>query len=460
MKKIMIIVMLCLLLISLIVGVVLIRNQSVDKNSRGRTESSVSTESAESNVDLFEFYDDEHEVLYVSEDGNDDNDGAFRTPLKTIQEGVDLLKPGMVLYVREGTYNENLYIELKGIEGSPFVISAYKDEKVIINGSGDKHEEDIFYIEDSSYLVINGFYIHNRFESDYPIGILVEGVGSHIMISNNHIYGINTEVDGHGIAVYGTSGKDAIDHLTIARNEVYDCMLGSSEALVVNGNVDGFKIYENKVYNNNNIGIDCIGFEEIADKNDQARHGEVYLNLVYNISSLDNSAYTDLSAGGIYIDGGKDIDVYQNIIYNCDIGIEISSEHYGKITDGVNVYDNYISNSCLYGIGIGGADKENGIAQDNFIEYNTLINNDISIAFQNSMDNIVRNNLIVSKTELIEGNIRDNEVSDNWWYSDVGNNGDFDIFEKIDITNNYGSVMDSNGDYIGYGIRPHWEENP
>lgn len=45
-------------------------------------------------------------------------------------------------------------------------------------------------------------------------------------------------------------------------------MFGVSEVVVLNGNIDGFIIFGNVVCNNNNIGIDFIGYEGIVDKND------------------------------------------------------------------------------------------------------------------------------------------------------------------------------------------------
>ena len=38
-------------------------------------------------------------------------------------------------------------------------------------------------------------------------------------------------------------------------------MLGASESVVVNGNVKGWRIAGNHIHDNNNIGIDAIGYE-------------------------------------------------------------------------------------------------------------------------------------------------------------------------------------------------------
>ena len=48
--------------------------------------------------------------------------------------------------------------------------------------------------------------------------------------------------DAHGIAVYGTSAPDSVHNIVIDGNELYDLILGSSEGLVLNGNVSQFII--------------------------------------------------------------------------------------------------------------------------------------------------------------------------------------------------------------------------
>ena len=61
---------------------------------------------------------------------------------------------------------------------------------------------------------------------------------------------------------------------------------------MVNGNVTNFRITHNVVHDNNNIGIDIIGFERTAPDPaaDQARDGVVSGDLVYNITSRGNPA--------------------------------------------------------------------------------------------------------------------------------------------------------------------------
>ena len=127
------------------------------------------------------------------------------------------------------------------------------------------------------------------------------GAGSHIELLKNNVHHIEQNFEGRdapghggngfGIAVYGTDAKTPITDLIIDGNEVHHLKTGSSESLVVNGNVTNFRITHNVVHDNNNIGIDVIGFERTAPDPavDQARDGVVSGNLVYNITSTRQS---------------------------------------------------------------------------------------------------------------------------------------------------------------------------
>jgi hypothetical protein len=98
----------------------------------------------------------------------------------------------------------------------------------------------------------------------------------------------------------------------------------------IDGNVDGYAVTSNLVHDNDNIGIDSIGFEKVSPNPtyDQARNGEVRGNIVYNITSYGNPDYgKQYAADGIYVDGGTNIVIEQNLVYATDLGLELASEH-------------------------------------------------------------------------------------------------------------------------------------
>ena len=58
----------------------------------------------------------------------------------------------------------------------------------------------------------------------------------------------------------------------------------------MDGNVTNFVITNNVVHDNDNIGIDVIGFEGVSPDPayDYARNGTVAGNTIYNISAINN----------------------------------------------------------------------------------------------------------------------------------------------------------------------------
>lgn len=357
---------------------------------------------------------EELDTKYVSNSGSDSNPGTKDEPFKTIEEGIEQLKPGDTLLIREGIYYERLYIDISGELDQRITIKNYPLEKAIIDGRNKSDSNDLLYLDHVSFLTIEGLEFRNNKDILYPTAITIEGYGESVDIINNRIYDIHTDRDGHAICVYGTNGNQSYHSIRIIGNEVFDCSLGSSEAVCVNGNIDKFNITHNVIYNINNIGIDCIGFEGTSEKNDQARNGIVANNVVHHIDSTENLRYDgDGCAAGIYVDGGKNIQIFDNYIYDCNIGIEVSSEHYNKSVTNISVHGNEIYDSSLYGISLGGAERENGTAKNNYIYMNELYNNAISIAFQQAVDNKIYENIIVSQETIYEGDISNNEVINN-----------------------------------------------
>jgi len=80
-----------------------------------------------------------------------------------------------------------------------------------------------------------------------PIGIFVTGSGNSIRLLGNHVHHLGNDngtlgsfdINAHGIAVYGTNAQQPISDVRISGNELDHLVLGASETLVLNGNVDG-----------------------------------------------------------------------------------------------------------------------------------------------------------------------------------------------------------------------------
>jgi hypothetical protein len=358
--------------------------------------------------------------FYVSTTGNDSNAGTQAAPWRTVQHAADTARAGSTVNVRGGIYEELVSIHTSGNASDGFItFKSYPGETAILDAGHftPSGRQGVLTIHNRSYVRIEGLEIRNFHTAEHrlaPLGIDVGGAGSHIELLKNNVHHIEQTFpgrdkpgsggNGFGIAVYGTDAKTPITDLIIDGNEVHHLKTGSSESLVVNGNVTNFRITHNVVHDNNNIGIDVIGFERTAPDPavDQARDGVVSGNLVYNITSRGNPAYqNEENSDGIYVDGGTRILIEQNIMHDVDFGIELASEHKDRATSYITARNNLIYHAHTAGVSIGGYAPERGHTDHCTVVNNTLYENDTSATgsgeFQmqwNMADNIFENNIV------------------------------------------------------------------
>ena len=358
--------------------------------------------------------------FYVSTTGSDSNPGTQTAPWRTVQHAADTARAGSTVNVRGGVYEELVSINASGNATDGYItLRSYPGETATLDAEhfAPSGRNAVLTIQNKSYVRIEGLEIRNFHTAEHrltPLGISVIGSGSHIELLKNNVHHIQQTFEGRdapgrggngfGIAVYGTDGKTSISELVIDGNEVHHLKTGSSESLVVNGNVTNFRITHNVVHDNNNIGIDVIGFERTAPDPavDQARDGLVSGNLVYNITSRGNPAYrNDESSDGIYVDGGTRVLIEQNVIHDVDFGIELASEHKDRATSYITARNNLIYHCHTAGVSIGGYAPERGHTDHCTVVNNTLYDNDTSGTgsgeFQmqwNMADDIFENNIV------------------------------------------------------------------
>lgn len=366
------------------------------------------------------------DVIYVSASADCNRaDGSLEYPFSTIQEAVNNSVAGSEIIIGEGEYEPFTILEdSSGKEEKRTIIRAADGTHPVIrvpNGSVAENSIGI-NMENVSHICIDGLEI-----SGGTHGIYYESntdaestVLSGITIRNCRVHDVKGV---HGIAVYATNDRVPVTGLVIEECEVYDCRCGDSESVVINGNIDGFEIRQNVVHDNNNIGIDMIGFEGTALHDDSydgniydvdfVRNGKCYGNTVFNISASGNDAYLEegeysLCAAGIYVDGGQNIAIYDNEISNCDIGIEVATEHNPRDNPlfqvtGIKVYENKIAECTGFaGLAFGGYDSERGFTVECHFYQNTLIDNPVQIAVQRSRNNEIDHNTIIGGDTIIE----------------------------------------------------------
>ena len=278
-------------------------------------------------------------------------------------------------------------------------------------------------IENRSHLVFRGFEIRNLTMINDGSGIRILGAGENLEISHHRIYNM-LGADAMGITVYGTEPQP-IANLRIHHNWIYDCEPARSEALTLNGNIDGFEVDDNLVMDVNNIGIDFIGGETDINPDPTlvARNGVCRGNTVIRARSNYGGGY----GAGIYVDGGSSIILERNEVTQCDLGIEIGAENAGTTTENVIVRNNWIHRNDKAGLVFGGFDATVGRAQNCGFFNNTLFENDtlgeglgqlwIQYASQNRVENNIFVGLADADLTYSELGNTNNSLNYNFWYA-------------------------------------------
>lgn len=379
--------------------------------------------------------------FWVSPDGDDGASGSQDDPWATLQHAVDESSPGTTVFVGGGTYEEVLTFSTSGEPGRPISVVADEGQQPVLDGTSldvPAGQSAMVEIDGQHDIVLEGLEItgyRSDVSGEVPIGVFVTGESRDIRLAGLSIHDLGTSFQGrnggdaHGIAVYGTSSTQPISGLEVVDSELYDLSLGSSEALVLNGNVTDFLVEGNRVHDSNNIGIDVIGFEGTASDPsvDQARDGVIRGNEVWNIDSKGNPAYgDDRSADGIYVDGGRDVLIEGNVIHDVNIGIELASEHADRATRNVTVRNNLVYDSTAIGVAIGGYDRRRGSTESCTLVNNTIVRSEgpaLLVQFD-TRDNLMANNVIVAGDShvFVENRYREN----------VGNTLDYNLYWSED----------------------------
>jgi hypothetical protein len=326
-------------------------------------------------------------------------------------------------------YNESVTFPASGTASNYITFQSYPGQTAVIDGTGltcctsnppssGNDTQGLINIVSQSYVTVNGFEIRNFTTSKAamtPAGIWVTGSGTGVQLLNNLVHNVTTtsEKTGNafGVAVYGTQ-TTPITGITISGNQVYNLKTGESESMNVDGNVTHFSITNNIVHDNDNIGIDAIGFEGVGPTGyDQAMYGEISGNTVYNISAIKNPGEgNSYDADGLYCDGCAYTTFELNTVYACDLAMEAASEHKGHDASYVTIRNNLFYDSNAVGVSIGGYSNTVGGSDHVVIVNNTLYNNNTKnqgAEFQiqyhsgNASGNIFENNIVYAGSQNV-----------------------------------------------------------
>lgn len=294
-------------------------------------------------------------TYYVSTTGSDSNAGTLSKPFATLAKGTSVLKPGDILYVRAGTYAENLVDKLpSGTKDAPITVAAYPGESVTVRpGSGNF----VLRIQGAvSYVTIDGLILDGTGTASANVYIvaLSTGTPSHITIRNSEIENAGTQ----GIIVECVPGYATPDYNQFVNDKIHDN--GSTDfnhGLYIQSSynlIDGVDVYRN-------AGWGMQIYMETGVNGVNAGH-----NTVRNSMFHDNARVGGRGVGiGVY--KGDDNLVYNNLVWNNKVGISVD---YGATNS--KIFNNVVYANLDVGFRIGyNAGATNTTIQNNIIFQNT-----------------------------------------------------------------------------------------
>jgi hypothetical protein len=384
-------------------------------------------------------------VYYVSPNGSDGNAGTMNAPFKTITAALNKAVAGDTVLARGGTYHERISFPRSGTSEKIITLKAYAGEKPVIDGSMVTVTGWMAMVTLSAvrYITMEGFDICNLFSSAFntdPQGIAISGNSKDITIRNCNIYNIKNSASvsnwrsAHAIFVLG-NGTAAISGLVITGCTVHDTQTGTSENVTLAGNIDGFTISHNTLYNTENIGIIIAGGDNLNPNGNiatnYARNGVVSDNVLYNIDMSRGPVQNgDHGAIAIYVCGGANTAIERNRVYNSDRAIGLVSESNALATKNCIVRNNFIYNCWRTGIYMGDyLNYTHGGTKNCYVVNNTLF----------------QNNRVPGAFGEIEGEIRLTEYCDsNVIRNNIVYGRDGDVFVHKYTTTGSNNVIDNN----------------
>lgn len=376
--------------------------------------------------------------------GINTNDGRSpATAWKTIQQAASHALAGSIVLIRAGTYSEQVVLNVSGTAAYPIVFKNYENEAVVLDGSGFTSGTMLSVI-DKSYLSFSGLTIQNLTGKDVQ-GVLVEardkGGVANITFRHMLIQGISwtktsstapgSTDNAQPFIAYGKGSSEAaaMTGILLDSSEVRNNTPGFSEAISLDGNIDGFIVSNTSVHDNSNIGIAAQGNYGTSTNPlyDQARNGSITGNTTFN------NLATYATSAGIYIDGGKNITITRNRSYQNGNGIEVGNEQNGSAS-GIIVAGNLLYFNQEAGLAIGGYTTQtsgqvlaSSVHNNTFFQNNSLLDGTGEMVITKASGCTIENNIFCTNTQNLLLTLTPilpqsgNSLNYNCWYTPSGN---------------------------------------
>jgi len=288
-------------------------------------------------------------TYYVSPNGKDSNDGrSLITPWKTLAQAVKTAVAGDTVYLRAGTYPEELISPHSGAPGAYITFSSYNHEHVILDETS-RHSHGI-YLVSKSYIQIIGLEVKGDGVSPQT-GLAIQHGSNHIIVDGVTVYGFQI-----GIHLYSTIDEAPVSNITIKNSKTYSyaagahsyignlpCVGNSAYALDVHDYVQDVIVANNRfafTYDPNNLARRSIAIE-VGSGDMSVRQGAPR-GIIIEGNEIDHA--TNI---GIRPDISQDIQISNNHIHdNGGTGIQLERSADPAIgSNNVVIENNLIENN-------------------------------------------------------------------------------------------------------------------
>jgi len=324
-------------------------------------------------------------AYYVATNGRDSNPGRERLPWRSVQKAALTLTAGETVYIKEGTYNERIWVQNSGTPGNFITFAAYPGHTVTIDGTGIPFDwYGLFNVEDKSYIKVSGLRVIN---SSW-FGILVGGNSNNVIIEKNYTY--NTASSG----ITAWCDIDAnCSNIVISGNEIELAVNGGSQECLTLSGIDRFEVRYNYIHHGSlSQTLEHSTGGEGIDTKVGCSNGKIYKNCVYH-------TYNKL---GIYVDAWdqytSNIEVFDNTVHDCGTGFAVASEAGGEL-ENIEFYNNLAYDNDGWGIFVN-AWHDDSVLKHGKVINNTFYNNGGGIYIGDEIfENLIVRNNISSQNE-------------------------------------------------------------
>jgi len=323
-------------------------------------------------------------TYYVAPTGSDSNAGTLASPWRTIQKAANTLQAGDTVYIRGGTYQERVVINVSGTSGNYITFQNYASESVTVNGNKSlpsTRGSGLIEINSKSYIKIIGLQVTNSFSYG------IKNNGQYITIQNCEVSYSN---DG-GIISESVANNITVDGCDVHHNN--DIGLSAWHEAVTMSGVNTFEVKNSQVHDNKEEGIvakyDATNGSIHHNKSFNNNGPNIYLDGPSNIKVYNNEVHATLGAKagiGLSIEDidangqTSNISIYNNLIYDNAAGIWfwIQTADSTKLFSGITIVNNVIYNNNrntwggVYLMSGGSSNYSNVVIRNNIFWENTL----------------------------------------------------------------------------------------